>query len=460
MRLLGERQVIVDCDVLQADGGTRTASICGGYIALHDARQPARAARDDQEAPAHPSRCAAISVGIIDGAPMLDLPYVEDVDAEVDMNVVMIGRRAGSSRCREPPRACAFTRSELDVLLGLAEKGISEIIALQDQLLADAAAAAVRADDGPRRSRPRRRPTRTRPRRSSRSLGRSASSCCRVRRSVPEVIEDADTLEGNARLKAAAIATATGVPALADDTGLEVDVLGGAPGVHTARYAGRRRDLRRQRHAAARGADGHARPSSGLRASHRRDGVLARRARGGRRRGRRGPHRARAASAIVGFGYDPVFMPDEGDGRTFAEMRDAEKHGCRHRGPSAPGARRRRSADLRADLPAPEVDRPRVDHVVAAHDVHALVQRHRRVDVRRGAPDVIADAQARCRSLAGRRSCARPSRTRPWRPRSRDRRGPSRATSSRRRRPPSFGDDRDDGRPHEQRLAERKAEPP
>ena len=103
MDALGERQVIVDCDVLQADGGTRTASITGGYLALHDALTRLVQAG---VLGAHPltEACAAISVGIVDGAPVLDLPYVEDSAAEVDMNVVMTGA-AASSRCRAPPRA-------------------------------------------------------------------------------------------------------------------------------------------------------------------------------------------------------------------------------------------------------------------------------------------------------------------------------------------------------------------
>ncbi|MEO5899657.1 MAG: ribonuclease PH, partial [Ilumatobacteraceae bacterium] len=90
MKLLGERQVVVDCDVLQADGGTRTASICGGYLALHDALSRVL---QNGLIKQHPltSFCAAISVGIVDGVPVLDLPYVEDSRAEVDMNVVVLG---------------------------------------------------------------------------------------------------------------------------------------------------------------------------------------------------------------------------------------------------------------------------------------------------------------------------------------------------------------------------------
>ena len=135
MAMLGERQVIVDCDVLQADGGTRTASICGGYVALHDAftrlvQRGAIAGNPLTEA------CAAISVGIIDGVPMLDLPYVEDSRAEVDMNVVM----TSSGRFIEvqgTAEGLPFSRGELDELVALAESGINEITALQAVALAD-----------------------------------------------------------------------------------------------------------------------------------------------------------------------------------------------------------------------------------------------------------------------------------------------------------------------------------
>src|SRR3954468_12168634 len=92
MGALGERQVIVDCDVLQADGGTRTASICGGYLALHDALSRLVHSRAIGEHPLQ-EPCAAISVGIVGGVPMLDLAYTEDSTAEVDMNLVMAGGR-------------------------------------------------------------------------------------------------------------------------------------------------------------------------------------------------------------------------------------------------------------------------------------------------------------------------------------------------------------------------------
>lgn len=134
MALLGERQVVVDCDVLQADGGTRTASICGGYVALHDALTRLMLAGSISTHPLVDS-CAAISVGVVDGTPVLDLPYVEDSRAEVDMNVVMTG--SGSFvEVQGTAEGATFARSELDAMLGLAEAGIATITDLQRQVLA------------------------------------------------------------------------------------------------------------------------------------------------------------------------------------------------------------------------------------------------------------------------------------------------------------------------------------
>lgn len=146
---------------------------------------------------------------------------------------------------------------------------------------------------------------------------------------VPEPVEDAETLLDNARIKARALVAATGEAAVADDTGLEVEALGGAPGVHTARYAGpgatyednwrkllRELDGEGNRRARWRTValvvwpDGTERWAEGTC-----DGVIA-----------------PAAAGVEGFGYDPVFVPDEGDGRTFAELSRAEKNAVSHRG--------------------------------------------------------------------------------------------------------------------------------
>ena len=138
LRAMPDVQLTVDCDVLQADGGTRTASICGGWIALHDACS--RLVTSGGLA-RHPvlQPCAAISVGVIDGTPMLDLEYTEDVRAEVDMNVVMTGD-GRFVEVQGTAEGVAFTRAELDALLGLAEGGIAEIIAAQLEMVAEAPA--------------------------------------------------------------------------------------------------------------------------------------------------------------------------------------------------------------------------------------------------------------------------------------------------------------------------------
>jgi ribonuclease PH len=134
LTLLGERQVILDCDVLQADGGTRTASITGAYVALHDALT--RLVMTNVLT-THPLRepLAAVSVGVVDAVCMLDLDYSEDSRAEVDMNVVM----TGSGRFVEvqgTAEGAPFSQNELAELLALAGAGIAELITAQQQVLA------------------------------------------------------------------------------------------------------------------------------------------------------------------------------------------------------------------------------------------------------------------------------------------------------------------------------------
>jgi ribonuclease PH len=133
MKLMGERQILVDCDVLQADGGTRTASISGAYVALHDACTRLVATG---KLPAHPltTACAAVSVGVVDAVALLDLDYSEDVRAEVDMNVVMTGT-GRFVEVQGTAEGLPFTRAELDDLLGLAEHGIATILDVQAELL-------------------------------------------------------------------------------------------------------------------------------------------------------------------------------------------------------------------------------------------------------------------------------------------------------------------------------------
>jgi ribonuclease PH len=135
LEAMREVQITLDCDVLQADGGTRTASICGAYVALHDACT--RLVRE-KRMPTHPLReaCAAVSVGVVDSLPMLDLAYTEDSKAEVDMNVVM----TSSGRFVEvqgTAEGTPYSRSELEELLSLAEHGIASLLDHQAAVLAD-----------------------------------------------------------------------------------------------------------------------------------------------------------------------------------------------------------------------------------------------------------------------------------------------------------------------------------
>jgi len=136
---LGERTVTIDCDVIQADGGTRTASITGGYIALVDALNKHLGDGMLTKNPLH-GAVASVSVGIYNGVPVLDLDYPEDSNAETDMNVVM--NNAGHFvEVQGTAEGHAFRREELDALLDLATQGIDHLLKLQEQVLAENSAA-------------------------------------------------------------------------------------------------------------------------------------------------------------------------------------------------------------------------------------------------------------------------------------------------------------------------------
>jgi ribonuclease PH len=132
---LGERTVTVDCDVIQADGGTRTAAITGGYVALADAVQQLREAGRLAGDPLR-DLVAATSVGLVAGVPVVDLDYREDSMAEVDMNVVMTG--AGRFvEVQGTAERTPFDQAQLDGLLGLAREGLARLLAFQRRILAD-----------------------------------------------------------------------------------------------------------------------------------------------------------------------------------------------------------------------------------------------------------------------------------------------------------------------------------
>jgi len=133
LKALGERTITIDCDVLQADGGTRTASITGGYVALVDAVNALIRDRKLRESPIH-GQVAAVSVGIWAGMPVVDLDYVEDSDAETDMNVVM-NNGGGFIEVQGTAEGHAFRREELDALLNLSANAIGQLLAKQLEAL-------------------------------------------------------------------------------------------------------------------------------------------------------------------------------------------------------------------------------------------------------------------------------------------------------------------------------------
>ena len=132
-KALGERTITLDCDVIQADGGTRTAAITGAYVALCDAISALRARGELTRDPVF-GGIAAVSVGIHRGVPVLDLDYAEDSDCDTDMNVVM-NDGGGFIEVQGTAEGHAFRRDEMDALLGLAEKGIAELVAAQREAL-------------------------------------------------------------------------------------------------------------------------------------------------------------------------------------------------------------------------------------------------------------------------------------------------------------------------------------
>ncbi|MGE5560733.1 MAG: ribonuclease PH [Chloroflexota bacterium] len=327
--LLGERTVWIDCDVIQADGGTRTASITGAFVALVTALARAR---QNGVISGYPVRdyLAATSVGIIEGEPRLDLCYEEDSRAEVDMNVVMTGDgrfvEVQGTAEGEP-----FSRDAMDQLLGLAADGIRQLIAAQRAALGEYA-----DDVGHPQPPPARVVFATRNRGKVKELADLIADTGIELLSLadlpgaPEVVEDGDTFEANAAKKAVEIAVWSGLVAVADDSGLEVDALNGAPGVRSARFAGEqasdaenndkllrlladvRPEARTARFVSAIAVatpDGKVETVRGTC-----EGVVGFEPRGS-----------------GGFGYDPLFIVPEHN-QTFAELDLATKNQISHRG--------------------------------------------------------------------------------------------------------------------------------
>jgi len=222
---LGERLITIDCDVIQADGGTRTTSITGGYVALALAIKKLLKEEILEENPLI-ANVAAISVGKIDSELMVDLKYSEDSAAEVDMNVIM-NKKGEFIEVQGTGEESTFTRTELNGLLDLAEASIKRIINLQDKVIEQENLKIFLATGNKHKIE---------------EIFEILSIKDGVE--IPEVIEDGTTFEENSKKKAVEIAKFLNMITIADDSGLCVDALNGEPGVYSARYSGTGDDLK------------------------------------------------------------------------------------------------------------------------------------------------------------------------------------------------------------------------
>ena len=229
---LGERTITIDCDVLEADGGTRTAAITGGFVALACAVDRLICEGKLKESPII-HQIAAISAGVVEGTPCLDLCYTEDSSADTDMNFVM-NEQGEFIELQGTGEGCAFSREKLNTLIDLGEQGCRQLMDCQREALGDRAALIapkqklVLASNNAHKIEE-----------LTAMLGEKYDVLSmREAGFTDEIVEDGETFEENARIKAETVMRATGYLTLADDSGLSVDALGGAPGVHSARYAG------------------------------------------------------------------------------------------------------------------------------------------------------------------------------------------------------------------------------
>ena len=231
-RFLGERTITIDCDVLEADGGTRTASITGGFVALCCAIDKLMKSGKLQESPII-HQIAAVSAGVVEDVPCLDLCYEEDSAAQTDMNFIM-NEEGAFIELQGTGEGRAFTHQELMEILALGEMGIRRLQQLQRSALGEKCAVIA-----PRRTLVLASNNAHKIRELSEMLGDKMQVISMREAGVTEEIEEnGKTFEENALIKAKAVSKATGLCALADDSGLAVDALNGEPGVYSARYAG------------------------------------------------------------------------------------------------------------------------------------------------------------------------------------------------------------------------------
>ena len=321
LKALGERTITLDCDVLEADGGTRTASITGAMVALTCAVD--RLMREGKLI-ASPLRhqVAAVSCGIVGETPCLDLCYQEDSQAQVDMNFVM-NERGEMIELQGTGEGRAFSREELDRLMAYAEKGIRELMEAQREALGNRAGLMCR------------KPVLLAATGNAHKLKELQHIFQDYYDILPmsaagfteEIEENGDTFAANAVIKAEAVCEATGLPAIADDSGLMVNALGGEPGVYSARYAGEHGNDEANNDKLLAKLEGVEDRSANfccalaLKIPGREPVIAEGKCPGVILHERRG---------TGGFGYDPLFYC-EILGKTFAEVNETEKNTVSHR---------------------------------------------------------------------------------------------------------------------------------
>ncbi len=234
---LGERTIWIDCDVIQADGGTRTASITGAFVAVYDAIYGLYKSKVIKSMPIN-SFVSAISVGIVDDNHILDLCYEEDSNAQVDMNIIMTSK-GEFVEVQGTGEERPFSKSDLDKLLELGEKGNKELIEIQKNVLGEIAYEVIPMDYGNEIVIATSNNHKLEEIKAIlEDLDYDIYSLKDVNLDGIEIVEDGKTFEHNALIKAREIAKRTNLIAIADDSGLEVDAIGKKPGIYSARFAG------------------------------------------------------------------------------------------------------------------------------------------------------------------------------------------------------------------------------
>ena len=234
---IGERTIWVDCDVIQADGGTRTASITGAFVAVVDALNKLHKSKAIKEMPVR-NFVSAISVGIVNNQYLLDLCYEEDSNAHVDMNIIMTDK-CEFVEVQGTGEERPFSRKDLNTLLELGEKGNKALIKAQREALGEIADEILGMEYGDEVV------IATNNAHKLEEIGAiledfdyTIYSLKDVNLGGIEIVEDGKTFEHNALIKARTIAKLTNKIAISDDSGLEVDAIGKKPGIYSARYAG------------------------------------------------------------------------------------------------------------------------------------------------------------------------------------------------------------------------------